>query len=224
MCGRYGYFPSNFADLRVRWNLDNDPSLFAARYNICPGQDVPVIINSHGSNRIGPMRWGLVPSWAQDEKIGYKMINARSESLAERPAFKELLERRRCLIPSTGFYEWRQGEAGKVPYFIYLKNQEPFAFAGLWDLWRKRDGSKLATCTIVTTAANPMMQPLHPRMPVILQREHEQHWLETGAAGFATVRSLLKAYLAELMAFHPVSPLVNTPVNDRVECTLPVGD
>lgn len=222
MCGRYTYFPKEFADLRVRWNLDNDPSLFAARYNICPGQEVPVIIHSHGNNRIGPMRWGLVPSWAKDEKIGYKMINARSESLTERPAFKELVERRRCLILTSGFYEWRRDGAGKVPYFIYLKNQEPFAFAGLWDMWRKRDGERLATCTIVTCGANEIMQPLHPRMPVILSRENEQRWLETGGAGFAELRSLLDSFPAELMAFHPVSPLVNTPANDRVECTLPV--
>lgn len=222
MCGRYTYFPKEFTDLRVRWNLDNDPSLFGARYNICPGQEVPVIINSHGSNRIGPMRWGLVPSWAKDEKVGYKMINARSESLAERPAFKNLVERRRCLILSSGFYEWRPDGAGKVPHFIYLKNQEPFAFAGLWDLWHKRDGTKLATCTIVTCGANEMMQPLHPRMPVILSRDDEQRWLETEAAGFETIRPMLHAYPAERMAFHPVSTLVNTPVNDRFECTLPL--
>lgn len=224
MCGRYTYFPKEFADLRVRWNLDNDPSLFAARYNICPGQDVPVIIHSHGNNRIGSMRWGLVPSWAKYEKIGYKMINARSESLTERPAFKELVERRRCLVLSSGFYEWRRDGAGKAPYFIYLKSQEPFAFAGLWDMWRKRDGVRLATCTILTCAANERIQPLHPRMPVILSRENEQRWLETGGGGFSDLRSLLDSYPSELMAFHPVSPLVNTPANDRRECTFPLGD
>ena len=168
MCGRYTYFPGEFADLRIRWNLDGELPFFTNRYNICPSQQVPVVIAAEGRNRLAALRWGLIPSWSKDEKIGSKMINARAESLIEKPSFNSLIEARRCLILSNGFYEWRKAGARKVPVYIYLKSQEPFAFAGLWEIWRKPDGNRLASCTIITCGANELIAPIHNRMPVIL--------------------------------------------------------
>src|ERR1700757_3432028 len=136
MCGRYDYFPGEFSDLRIRFNLDQDLPLFKGSFNVAPGQEVPVIIREEGRNKVKLMRWGLVPSWSQDPSIGNRMINARCETLSEKPSFKQLLETRRCLIPAYGFYEWRREGKSKIPLRIVMKDRQLFTFAGLWDMWR----------------------------------------------------------------------------------------
>jgi len=157
MCGRFGG-TFQYRDIKVLWNLRGDLPEFGPRYNIAPSQDVPVIVRSEDRNELKSMRWGLVPSRTQDPSIGQRMINARSETLLEKPSFKQLVARQRCLVPADGFYEWRREGKGKVPMWIHLKKREPFAFAGLWNCWRDPAGDKeLYSFTIITTEANALI-------------------------------------------------------------------
>jgi putative SOS response-associated peptidase YedK len=166
MCGRYEYHPHEFSDLRIRFNLDKDLPEFKPSYNIAPGQQVPVIIREDGRNKVKLMRWGLVPSWAPDPSIGNRMINARCETLTEKPSFKQLLGTHRCLVLADGFYEWRREGKGKAPMRIVMKDRQPFTFAGLWDVWRgDPEAGELYTFTIITTHANSLLRPIHHRMP-----------------------------------------------------------
>jgi putative SOS response-associated peptidase YedK len=202
MCGRITS-TFEFGDLRVRWNLNGDFPMYSRRYNIAPEQissstensnqtnALPVILRHGGENTCRLMHWGLIPNWAKDPSVGNRMINARAESLREKPAFKQLVETRRCIVPADGFYEWRKEAKRKVPMWFHLKSKEPFAFAGLWDTWRKPNGNSLETFTIVTTDPNELMRPIHNRMPVILCREDEEQWLDVSVARFEKTRSVL---------------------------------
>jgi putative SOS response-associated peptidase YedK len=167
--------------------------------------------------------WGLIPSWAKDPAIGSRMINARGETLAEKPSFRSAFRRRRCLIPADGFYEWQQvpGHKTKTPMYIRLKSGEPFAFAGLWESWNAPDGSNILSCTIITTSPNALMQPIHNRMPVILPASAYAQWLEPGEQNPADLQPLLQAYPPEEMTAYPVSTLVNRPENDVAACIQP---
>jgi putative SOS response-associated peptidase YedK len=205
----------------VRWNLQRDFLLYVPRFNIAPSQQVPVIVSTNQAPDAKGMQWGLVPWWAKDQAIGNRMINARAETLIEKGAFKSLVDKRRCLIPADGFYEWRKEGKRKVPMWFHLKSKEPFAFAGLWDVWRRPDDSDLETFTIVTTESNELMRPVHNRMPVILRREDEEQWLDVSGARFEKARFVLKPYSAELRDAHDVSTLVNKPENDSSECIRP---
>ena len=173
MCGRYRYFPSEFSDLRLTWNLDEVFGL-KPRYNIAPTQEAPVIVQAAGKRTLELFRWGLIPWWANDPAIGNRMINARAETLAEKPVFKQLLVGRRCLVLADGFYEWRKEGKEKVPMRFMLKSGEPFAFAGLWDGWKQQDRSLLRTSTIVTTEPNDVLRPIHNRMPAMLSNGDAQ--------------------------------------------------
>jgi putative SOS response-associated peptidase YedK len=164
------------------------------------------------------MHWGLVPSWAKDASIGNKMINARAETLTEKRTFKALLGRKRCLVLADGFYEWQKRERGKLPMRFVLKDREPFAFAGLWDRWRRPDGNELQSFTIITTGANDLLRPVHDRMPVILDREGEGEWLNMDLKDTTKLIPLLKPYPSGDMEAYCVSKLVNSPTNDRPEC------
>ena len=179
MYGRYKVTPGEFSDLKARFNLEEIP-LFKPRYNIAPTQPAPVIANLDGANRVGLFQWGLVPSWAKDISIGNRMINARAETLAEKSTFKRLLNNRRCLVLTDGFYEWREEGKGKVPMLFKLKSGEPFVFSGLWDTWKKPDGQTLRTYTIVTTEPNEMLAPVHNRMPVMLSDQDALEWVSGG--------------------------------------------
>jgi putative SOS response-associated peptidase YedK len=170
------------------------------------------------------MHWGLIPHWADDPSIGNGMINARAETLTELASFKLLVDRRRCIIPADGFYEWRKEGKRKVPMWVYLKTKEPFAFAGLWDEWRKPDGKKVESFTIITTEPNDLIEPIHNRMPVILQPEDEEQWLDASRTSFAKARSLLKSLPADLMDAHDVSTIVNSAKYDGPDCIRPVSD
>lgn len=226
MCGRFSL--SDISQLRTRFGLklnqefptdDDFATVLIPRYNIAPTQIIPAIIN-RGSNELAMFRWGLIPAWAKDAAIGPKMINARAETIAEKPSFRTALQRRRCLIPADGFYEWQKVGRTKQPYRIILKGCELFGFAGLWDTWNAPTGELINSCTIITTTPNELMEPLHNRMPVIMPRELEQIWLDQGITDQEMLKDLLKPYPAELMKAYEVSTLVNSPHNDRPECLL----
>jgi putative SOS response-associated peptidase YedK len=220
MCGRYTIVKP---DGVTRWITGftehiNPRSWFAKpRYNVAPSQLVPVVTNDGGGLQM--FRWGLVPSWAKDEKIGYSMINARSETLAERPAFRNAFTHRRCLIPADGFYEWRKEADGKTktPMYSTVDGGEVFAFAGLWEVWKNPVGEWVPSCTIITTTPNALMAPIHDRMPVILPAEAYAAWLTPGETSAAALMPLLKQFPVERMSVRTVSRLVNSPKNDGPE-------
>ncbi len=215
MCGRFsltGPDPLVIADV---FGCSDVPEL-PVRYNIAPTQPVATVIHDRqrGANRVEIMRWGLIPSWAKDPAIGNRMINARAESLPEKPSYRGPLRYHRCLILADGFYEWRAQPGGKQPMFIHLKDRTLFGLAGLYDVWQSPDGTPLITCTIITTEPNALMAPIHNRMPVILPREDFAAWLDPERTNAAQVMPLLRPYPAEQMACYPVSRRVNSPAND----------
>ena len=221
MCGRFAltadldYLVERF---QIAYPVEFD---YAPRYNIAPSQDATVVIKGQKGNKMGQLRWGLIPSWAKDPSVGYKMINARSETAHEKASFKHSLKARRCLVIADSFYEWkRESKSNKQPHRIYLKSEEPFAFAGLWSVW-EQNGSRLATCTILTTSANEMMCELHDRMPVILPKELEETWLNP-QTDMETIKGLLQHYPADKMAHYPVSQAVNSPKNEGAELIMPL--
>jgi putative SOS response-associated peptidase YedK len=195
MCGRFTA-TFEFSDIRVRWNLDRDLPKYKPRFNIAPETwpSIPLIVRQKGVNECRLMHWGLIPHWAADPSIGNRMINARAETLTELPSFKLLVDRYRCIIPADGFYEWRKEGKHKVPMWVHLRSKEPFAFAGLWDVWRKPDGKRVESFTITTTEPNELVRPVHNRMPVLLRPEDEEQWLDVSRTPFVKAKSLLKPY------------------------------
>lgn len=225
MCGRYTLAASVPAEVRARFGL-SDSVPVRQRFNVAPGDEVLALTTDRDGRPRGELlRWGLVPSWAENPQLGLKMINARAETVQERPAYRQAFERFRCLILADGFYEWqspgpdgpRRGAGAKRPFHITRAGGQPFAFAGLWSVWRGPGEERLRTCTILTTAANPEIAPLHDRMPVILPAGGEKDWLDGGTA---------RSRLAELMAglppedteLRPVSTAVNDARYDGPEC------
>ena len=224
MCGRFTA-SFEFREIKVRYNLGRDLPLFAGRYNIAPSQEVPVIVQEDGVNELKPMRWGLVPSWAPDCSIGNRLINARAETISEKPSFRRLVERQRCLIPADGFYEWRRAGNHKVPVWFHLKKKEPFAFAGLWDVWRDVEGEMLHTFTIITTVPNALLRRIHNRMPVIFDALQAKQWLDPRLSTHtADITAVLAPFPSELMESHDVSPMVNKPEVDSSDCINPISD
>jgi putative SOS response-associated peptidase YedK len=221
MCGR---FTLTISPEQLQQTIPGliTPAGMAPRYNIAPSQPVAVVPND-GLNKLDFYTWGLIPSWAKDPSIGSRMINARGETLAEKPSFRSAFRRRRCLIPADGFYEWKQnpGSKTKTPMYIRLKSGEPFAFAGLWESWDDPDGSNILSCTIITTTPNPLMEPIHNRMPVILPSTAYARWLEPGEVNPAQLQELIQPYPAEAMTAYAVSTLVNRPENDLAACIQP---
>jgi len=211
MCGRYTLTASMQAiaeTFGIPANLEAE-----ARYNVAPTQQV-VTIMRNGADHLAMLQWGLIPSWAKDEAIGAKMINARAETLAEKPSFKRLLRSRRCLIVADGFYEWKKEYGGKTPMYITMKDGKPFAFAGLWDSWQDPDGKPVRTCTIVTTTPNDLVATIHDRMPAILLPAARDTWLDPATQDEQALLPLLAPYPADRMTARQVSRLVNSP---RVE-------
>lgn len=213
MCGRYAIVLAGDGTLQRRFSLEelvDDPP---PRFNVAPTQTLPVIVRN-SPNRVEMMRWGLIPSWAKDASIGSRMINARAETVAEKPAFRRPLRAQRCLVPASGFFEWKREGDSKTPHFIYLPEEPLFAFAGLYDRWHDPDGQVVQSYTILTTEANDLMADIHTRMPVILRREDEDEWLDPDNTEPEHVLPLLRPYSAGEMAAYPVSRLVNRPIND----------
>jgi putative SOS response-associated peptidase YedK len=221
MCGRFTLM-LDAEDLQSEFGLQAVPAEYVPRYNIAPTQPVAVI-TARDENHLEWMRWGLVPSWAKDPSIGSKMINARSETVQEKPSFRNAFNRRRCMIPADGFYEWKRspGKGPSQPYYFYARDRKPFAFAGLWELWRLPEGDDLFTCTILTTNANSLVADVHERMPVILRGSAMESWLGPGSP--ASWQALLQPFPAEEMSLHPVSSAVNSAVIDRPELVLQAG-
>lgn len=223
MCGRFT-LTADPNDLREAFPWVNIPEGIGPRYNIAPSQPVAVIPND-GKNQLDFFLWGLIPSWAKDPAIGNRMINARAETLSEKPSFRAAFRRRRCLIPASGFFEWKQepGRKTKTPMYIQLKTGKPFALAGLWERWDAPDGSTIFSCTIVTTQPNELMQDIHNRMPVILPSQAYSLWLDPAEPPAQKLTELLKPYPAGEMTAYPVSTLVNSPGNDLPALIEPVA-
>ena len=222
MCGRYTLSTPGEVVAELL-ELESAPRL-APRYNIAPTQESAVVRRVGGRRMLSELRWGLVPYWAADPTVGNRMINARGETAADKPAFRSSLRRKRCLVPADGFFEWRRTPAGKQPYLIGLAGGAPFAFAGLWDRWVPHDGEPIESFTILTTRPNELAAALHDRMPVILPRRHHGLWLDPGERRPERLTPLLEPYPADEMAAFPVSVTVNKPANDSPECVAPLPD
>lgn len=218
MCGRYRL--SAVERIEERFEAEHSAEL-RPRYNIAPSQAVPIVRQEDGRRTISRVRWGLVPFWAKDVSIGYKMINARSETVLQKPAFRDCLAKRRCLIPADGFYEWMKVGARKQPFYFGMKDDSLFAFAGLWDRWQPSDGGTVESCTILTTSANSLVADLHDRMPVILPREHYKAWLAAPPSEASKLVDFLVPFDPGLMRRYEVSSLVNSPQNDSPDCIMP---
>ena len=221
MCGRFT-LTVDTADLQDAFPGVALPDELPPRYNIAPAQPVAVIANN-GENMLEFYRWGLIPAWAKDPKIGNRLINARAETLAEKPSFRTAFKKRRCLIPSDGFYEWRvePGRKTKTPMYIRMQSGKPFAFAGLWESWRPEGGEPVLTCTIITTTPNSLVEKIHDRMPVILPPEAYEQWLAQHDPSPDRLSKLLKPYQASAMTAYAVSTLVNRPGLDSPELIHP---
>ena len=210
MCGRYTITVEEEA-LFARFKIREYEGQHIPRYNIAPTQNNPVVLVNEQNKRImTPMRWGLIPSWAKEEAIGNKMINARIETVTQKPSFKTAFAKRRCLVPADGYYEWSKiGAPGKKsPFRIVLKSRELFAFAGLWDIWKNEEGENIPSYTIITTEADKLVGKIHPRMPVILRPENEDNWIDPTARDLKTLMRLLEPYPSDSMEMYEVSPLV----------------
>lgn len=219
MCGRFAFYsPTEATAALFSFRSTTE---FNARYNIAPTQDIVIgRQNADGEREVSLLRWGLVPFWAKDSKIGNRMINARAETVAEKPSFRAAYAKRRCIVFADGFYEWRTEASGKTPYFISMASGEPFAFAGLWESWKDREtGESLQTSTIITTAANNFMAAIHNRMPVVLDPSTAERWLSGDDA-------ILADLTANAMPFRawPVSRHVNSAANQGAELIEPAGD
>jgi len=224
VCGRFTLTTSREVLARA-FDLDDAPVL-SPRFNVAPGQDVATIWQTpEGRRELRPRRWGLVPHWARDAKIGSRLINARAETAAEKPAFRSALRQRRCLVPADGFYEWsaRGREAGdRQPYHLALPGREPFGIAGLYEQWRDADGALLETCVLLTVAPNDQVRPLHDRMPAILRREDYAAWLDPAERDASRVQALLGPWTGPALEARAVSRRVNRPANDDPACIEPL--
>lgn len=222
MCGRFAR-TTEIDELQNRFGfVDPQGILLEPRYNIAPTQMHPVVVVEEDQRVVKLMKWGLVPFWAKDTKIGYKMINARAEGIENKNSFKNPLRKRRCLVIADGFYEWKKADKKtKAPYYIKLKSGEPFAFAGLWDRWDKAEES-LESFTIITTDNNELLEPIHNRMPVILHEKDEAKWLDPELKDPEKLKPLLVPYPSDEMEMYEVSTVVNSPKNEVPECIKPL--
>jgi len=218
MCGRFS-LKVEMDELLSYYGLAESSFDYAPRYNMAPGQMMGAVIKTSGERKLGALRWGLVPSWAKDEKVGYMMINARSETILEKPAFRKLIATKRCAIPADGFYEWRK--ADKQPFRFTMKDQSLFSFAGLFDTWVAPSGEKLSTFTIITTEANELMKGIHDRLPAIIPPEQLDPWLNREITNTDQLLPLLTPWPSDWMTAYPVSPIVGNVRNDVPECIEP---
>jgi len=213
MCGRYSLVPTE--SIAARFDIQQAQLTLSPRYNVAPSQSMPVVVRN-SPNRLVEMQWGLIPSWSKEPRAQFSTINARAETLTKSPVFRGPFKSRRCLVPASGFYEWRKTDQGKQPYCIQLKGGQLFAFAGLYDVWRDQEGNELSSYTVITTTPNDLVAPIHTRMPVILHQEDEDVWLDKESDP-EQLLSLLVAYPADAMEAYPVSRAVNSPANESAE-------
>lgn len=225
MCGRYS-MTKREEELVDRFNIEQlllEGNEINARYNVAPTQKVPVILDQDGQRTLAVMKWGLIPFWTKDIKKSKPIINARTESIAEKPFFKQAANKRRCLIPADGFYEWRKENKEKIPMFIHLPERALFAFAGLWDQWKSPDGDVIRTCTIITTEANDFMTPVHDRMPVFVRPDQEKRWLDPEIKDVEQLRDILVQLPNDALEMYQVSSDVNSSKNDKPYFVEPVA-
>ncbi|HTP63884.1 MAG TPA: SOS response-associated peptidase [Geobacteraceae bacterium] len=215
MCGRFTlHLPPELIAGIFKVSLS---TVFSPRFNVTPAQMHPVVRQTGEGRGIVPMKWGLIPNWAQDPRLGFSMINARAETVAEKPAFRGSFRVRRCLVVADGFFEWRHGGEAKAPFYVTLGTGDVMPFAGLWDSWRDPAGDAVETFTIITCAANGLVRELHDRMPVVIDRKNYGTWLDP-ATPTEKAKELLRPYPAERMTFWKVGDFVNNPRNDSEEC------
>ena len=225
MCGRYTITVEEEI-LFARFKIIQNGGQFTPRYNVAPTQSNPVVIvNEKNQKVMAQMKWGLIPFWAKDESIGNKMINARMETIAQKPSFKTAFVKRRCLVPADGYYEWsKTGTArNKQPFRIVLKSRELFAFAGLWDEWKNEEGEKIQSYTIITTEADSLVSKIHPRMPVILRPENEDKWIDPTIKTLEVLNGLLTPIPAKLTEMYKVSTLVGRANIDEKSLIQPIA-
>lgn len=215
MCGRF-FLISDLAKIAEEFGVEKILSDFVPDRNIAPGRYIPVLINQNGQNIIASLRWGLIPSWAKDSSIGNKMINARAETIAIKPSFKNAFQRRRCLIPVDGFYEWQKSGKAKKPFSISLTSGVPFGLAGLYETWMSPEKEPIHTCTIITTEANELIQSIHDRMPVIVNKEYYNFWIDPDNSDQTGLLAILKPYPASEMTMSPADPfMINKPGREK---------
>lgn len=225
MCGRFTN-KAESKDIEKEFKVGRkNANLFEPRYNIAPSQMIDVVFEPENERILSQLKWGLVPSWSKDASTSKGLINARAETLTEKPSFREAFKSHRCVIPASGFYEWqKKGTGAKQPYYFYLNDKEVFGFAGLWEEWLdKQTGELLETCTIITTEANEVLKPVHDRMPVILKPESYDEWLDTKVKDTDRLQKLLMPYPAKKMDSHAVSKSVNVPETDSDELIKPMN-
>ena len=221
MCGRYT-LRTPVEKLAEEFGFDASSVEVPPNYNVAPTQEVAAVLAEGGERRLELLRWGLIPSWADDPGIGSRMINARAETAPEKPSFRRAFRERRCLIPADGFYEWKRTDGAKQPYYIRMRKGRPFAFAGLWETWNDDGGPELRSCAILTTAPNALAGEIHDRMPVILPASSYDAWLDPGAEKEELV-ALLAPYPEAEMEAYPVSRFVNSPSNNDERCIEPTA-
>ena len=220
MCGRFT-LRTPAERVKREFQLEEMPPL-EARYNIAPTQSILVVRQEADEREAMMLKWGLIPSWAKDASIGAKLINARSETVDEKPSFREAFKRRRCVIPADGFYEWQRTGGRKQPFYFQLKDERLFGFAGLWEKWRTPEGESLETCSILTTEANAVLKPVHDRMPVILEPEAYELWLDDDVRKQDLRKELLRPFPASEMTAYPVSTSINSPQHQGEELVQPI--
>ena len=222
MCGRFTLH-SPEARIREAFNLERiEPLGLVPRYNIAPSQDIPIIRDIESSREIVFARWGLIPSWSKEPKTKYSTINARIESVAEKPTYRTPFKRQRCLIPADGYYEWKQVAGNKIPHHMRMKKGDVFAFAGLWDHWEDETES-LDSCVIITTPSNEAMKPIHERMPAIIAPAHYDYWLDEKINDKQEIMQYLNSAPSSQLIAYPVSTWVNSPKNNDERCIQPAG-
>jgi len=221
MCGRFA-LKAPPRSIQEHFHLPETDNL-SPRYNIAPSQAVAVARQLTGQSfrQLDLLRWGLIPGLARDIKIGYKLINARPETLAQKPSYRAAFKKRRCLIAADGFYEWKHSGKAKQPFYLHLKNDAVFGFAGLWEAWRSAEGNMVESCTIITTEPNKLLRDIHDRMPAILHPDQYETWLQNSTPEHL-LQQLLMPYPAEMMEAYRVGPEVNSPKNDAPACMLPL--
>ena len=227
MCGRFSNTSKPGAYEKEFKIGKKNPDIFRVRYNIAPSQMIDVVRADEDRHIVDQLKWGLVPAWAKDPNIGSRMINARAETLAEKPSFRNSFKQRRCIIPASGFFEWQKkagGGGGKQPFYFYVREKDLFGFAGLWEEWLDQEsGELLETCTIITTEANEVLKPVHERMPVILKPSDYDLWLDPEENNTERLQKILVPYPAKEMGSHPVSKNINYPDNDSSDLIKPIN-
>ena len=221
MCGRFA-IKFDVLDAEREFDVKEVLHQFQPNYNVAPMQNIPVVFNQDGSNVLDVFRWGLIPHWAKDEKLAYKMINSRIESVAEKPSFRRAFMEGRVLIPASGFYEWKKAGDTKQPYFIHLKEKDLFAFAGISSKWTNPKGEVIKTCSIITSSPNKFMEKIHDRMPVILSKKFEQKWISPEVHDKDYLLSMLAPYADKELDAYEVSTAVNSPRNNSPDILIPL--